>query len=320
MSDTIRAAGIDCGTNSIRLLIADVDPQRKTLKEFRRIMEIVRLGQDVDRTGRFAPDALARTLEAVSRYGQLCKQAGVQKLRFVATSATRDAANRGVFLDGVRDELGVEAEVIDGLEEARLSFAGALSALKGGPPAPYLCVDLGGGSTELVMGTTEPEFAYSADVGCVRITERHLRSDPPTEAEVEAATADIDQVLAAAAAQVPFGQAATVIGLAGSITTITAHALGLAQYDPARIDGTTLTVEEMLRSCRELWSASRAIRAQMGFLHPGRVDVIGAGALVWSRVLCRVRNEAQTVGRRLEEVVTSEHDILDGIVLSAATS
>ncbi|MDR2453182.1 MAG: Ppx/GppA family phosphatase [Bifidobacteriaceae bacterium] len=314
----IRAAGVDCGTNSIRLLIADVAPAAGRLRDVARLMEIVRLGEGVDRTGRFAPEALRRTLAAVARYGERCRAEGVERLRFVATSATRDAANRDVFLDGVRAELGVEAEVIDGLEEARLSFAGALTALPPGLPAPYLCVDLGGGSTELALGGAEPSWAYSMDVGCVRMTERFLRSDPPTPAEVRQAADAVDQVLDAASRHVPLGRAATVIGLAGSITTVTAHALGLERYQPERIDGAVLPLERMLGSCQELWEAARAERARLGFMHPGRVDVIGAGALVWSRVLRRVRRAVEAEGRRLDQVVTSEHDILDGIALSAA--
>ncbi|MDR2381422.1 MAG: Ppx/GppA family phosphatase [Bifidobacteriaceae bacterium] len=309
---------MDCGTNSIRVLIADVDPAGGRLRDVRRVMEIVRLGEGVDRTGRFAPEALERTLAAVARFGGLCRQAGVVRLRFAATSATRDAANRDVFLDGVRRELGVEAEVIDGLEEARLAFAGALSGLPPGLGRPCLCVDLGGGSTELALGDAEPAFAFSMDVGCVRVTERFLRSDPPTALEVCQAADAVDRVLSQAARHVPLGRASTVVGLAGSITTITAHALGLESYRPERIDGAVLSVDQMLRSCRELWQAARAERARMGFMHPGRVDVIGAGALVWSRVLERVRAEVRADGRRLETVVTSEHDILDGIALAAA--
>jgi exopolyphosphatase/guanosine-5'-triphosphate,3'-diphosphate pyrophosphatase len=314
----VRAAGIDCGTNSIRLLIADIDPAASRLYEIRRLMEIVRLGEGVDRTGQFSAAALDRTLEAVRRYGQLCRQENVQALRFVATSATRDAANRAIFLAGVRHELGVEAEVIDGLEEAHLSFAGAVSALRPAVRGAFLVVDLGGGSTELVAGEDTAESAFSMDVGCVRITERHLRSDPPTPAEVRAAAADVDGVLDRAGRHVDLGAAATLVGVAGSITTITAHALGLERYDPAKIDGAVLPVEVLLRSCRELWEASQAARARLGVVHPGRVDVIGAGALVWSRVLLRVRSAAEAAGRSLDQVVTSEHDILDGIALSAA--
>ncbi|MDR1117763.1 MAG: Ppx/GppA family phosphatase [Bifidobacteriaceae bacterium] len=321
MADTIRAAGIDCGTNSIRLLIADVNPQAKTLREVTRQMEVVRLGQGVDRTGWFAPEALERTLRVAARFARECEEAQVERVRFVATSATRDAANRNVFLDGVRAEFGVEADVVDGLEEAHLSFAGALSGLRGREPAPYLCVDLGGGSTELVAGAATAEAAISMDVGCVRITERHLKSDPPTPGEVRAAARAVDAVLDQAAARVPLGQAATLVGMAGSITTVTAHALGLERYDPARIDGARLTFDQALESCRSLWEASKAARSRMGFMHPGRVDVIGAGALVWSRVLLRVRQAAREAARPdLPYVVTSEHDILDGIALSAAAT
>ncbi|MDR2253757.1 MAG: Ppx/GppA family phosphatase [Bifidobacteriaceae bacterium] len=320
MSDDsrVRAAAIDCGTNSIRLLIADVDTASGTVEDVTRVMEIVRLGQGVDRLGWFAPEALERTLDATARFGRLCEEAGVERLRFVATSATRDAANRNVFLDGVRDRLGVEAEVIDGLEEAHLSFAGARSSLAADLPGPFLCVDLGGGSTELVLGGERAEHAFSMDVGCVRITERHLRSDPPTRAEVRAAASDVDAVLDVAARRVPLGEARTLVGLAGSITTVTAAALGLERYDPRRVDGARVPFDQMLQACRALWEATRAARARLGFMHPGRVDVIGAGALVFSRVLLRVRDAVAEAGADLSWVVAAEHDILDGIALAAA--
>ena len=314
----VRAAGIDCGTNSIRLLIADVDVAAGRLTDVTRLMEVVRLGQGVDRTGWFAEDALRRTLAQVRRYGQLCREAGVGPVRFVATSATRDAANRNVLLDAVRSELGVEAEVVDGLEEAHLSFAGARAGSVASLPAPYLCVDLGGGSTELVLGTATGEQAYSMDVGCVRLTERHLRSDPPTEAERRAAVADIQDALDAAERVIDLGKTATLVGLAGSITTVTAQALGLDRYDPALIDGAILSVPAVLAACEDLVGASRAERAAMGFMHPGRVDVIGGGALVWAQAVRWVRDAVARQGGNLASVVTSEHDILDGITLSAA--
>ncbi|MDR1825137.1 MAG: Ppx/GppA family phosphatase [Bifidobacteriaceae bacterium] len=321
MGEMVRAAGIDCGTNTIRLLIADVDRAAGRLTDVARIMEVTRLGQGVDRTGWFAPDALERTLNVVTRYAKLIADAGAQgTVRFVATSATRDAANRNVFLDGVRAALGIEAEVIDGLEEAHLSFGGALASLRGpfAPPGPYLCVDLGGGSTELVLGDRTPEQAYSMDVGSVRITERHLRSDPPTEAEVRAAAADVDAALDVAARHVDLGRTGSLIGLAGSITTIEAYALGLERYDPAAIDGAVIGIDEALAACQGMWQASRTERSRMGFMHPGRVDVIGAGALVWSRVLLRVRDEVRAAGGELTHATISEHDILDGVTLSAA--
>lgn len=313
-----RVAAIDCGTNSIRLLVADVDVEAGTLTDLDRRMEVVRLGQGVDRTGRIAPEALARTLDAARRYGAVCDELGVERIRFVATSASRDAENRADFVDGVRDALGVEPEVVEGEEEAALSFRGATGVLAGRHPGPFLVVDLGGGSTELVLGTGAPEAAYSMDVGCVRLTERHLRSDPPTGAEVAAARADVAAALDVAAGVVPLGKAVTLVGLAGSVTTVTAHALDLPAYDPARIDGSVLPVERVLAACDDLLARDRASRAALGFMHPGRVDVIGAGALVWHDVVARVRDDVAAAGGELTHVVTSEHDILDGIAWSAA--
>ncbi|WP_182113271.1 MULTISPECIES: Ppx/GppA phosphatase family protein [unclassified Actinotalea] len=313
-----RVAGIDCGTNSIRLLVADVDLAAGTLVDLDRRMQVVRLGQGVDRTGRLAPEALERTLAATREYARVCADLGVEHLRFVATSATRDAENRQEFVDGVREILGVEPEVVDGQEEAALSFRGATGVLAGKHPGPFLVVDLGGGSTELVLGTTSVVAASSMDVGCVRLTERHLHSDPPTDAEVAAASADVAAALDAAAVVVPLGRAATLVGLAGSVTTVTAHALELDAYEPDRIDGAVLWADAVLASCRSLLRMSRTRRAREPYMHPGRVDVIGAGALVWSAVVSRVRAEVGRAGGRLDTVVTSEHDILDGIAWSAA--
>lgn len=313
-----RVAAIDCGTNSIRLLVADVDPGAGTLTDLDRRMEVVRLGQGVDRTGRIAPEALARTLDATRRYAQVCTDLGVEAVRFVATSASRDAENRDEFVAGVRDALGVEPEVIGGVEEAALSFRGATGVLGSRHPGPYLVVDLGGGSTEVVLGGRAPDAAYSMDVGCVRITERHLQSDPPSPAEVAAAEADVRAALDVAAQHVPLGRTATLVGLAGSVTTVTAHALGLPAYDPAAIDGAVLDVDAVVTACDDLLARDRASRAALGFMHPGRVDVIGAGALVWREVVQRVRAEVEAAGGTLTRVVTSEHDILDGIAWSVA--
>jgi exopolyphosphatase/guanosine-5'-triphosphate,3'-diphosphate pyrophosphatase len=313
-----RVAAIDCGTNSIRLLVADVDPSTGALVDLDRRMEVVRLGQGVDRTGRIAPEALERTLEATRRYARIGADLGVERTRFVATSASRDADNRQDFVDGVRGILGVEPEVVGGDEEASLSFRGATSVLAGRHPGPFLVVDIGGGSTELVLGTTSPVAMRSMDVGCVRLTERHLHDDPPTAEQVAAASADVVAALDAAAAVVPLGRTATLVGVAGSVTTVTAHALRLTRYDPARIHGAALPVEEVLAACRDLLERTREERAVLPFMHPGRVDVIGAGALVWSDVITRVRADVGAAGGRLTHVVTSEHDILDGIALSAA--
>lgn len=313
-----RVAAVDCGTNSIRLLVADVDPVAGTLVDLDRRMEVVRLGQGVDRTGRLAPEALGRTLDAARRYARVIEELGATRTRFVATSATRDAQNRDEFVRGVLDALGVEPEVVSGEEEAELSFRGATSTVAAVRPGPYVVVDLGGGSTELVHGTDTPDAAYSMDVGCVRMTERHLRSDPPTADEEAAARADVRAALDEAARVVPLGRAATLVGLAGSVTTVTAHALRLAAYDRDRIDGAVLPVDDVLAACDDLLHRTRDERAALGFMHPGRVDVIGAGALVWSEVVRRVRDDVAAAGGALTEVVTSEHDILDGIAWSIA--
>ncbi|WP_084039329.1 Ppx/GppA phosphatase family protein [Demequina sp. NBRC 110053] len=313
-----RVAAIDCGTNSIRLLIADVDLASGTLTDVVRRMLVVRLGQGVDRTGRFAPEALERTLAATDEYAAQCREHGVEAIRFVATSATRDASNRVDFIEGVRARLGVAPEVISGTEEAELSFRGALSALDASRPGPYLVVDLGGGSTELVLGQSTPDAAHSMDVGCVRMTERHLEADPPTQEQVEAARADVRAALDAASREVPLGDARTLVGLAGSITTVTAAALDLPDYDRDAINGAELAIDDAARACDELLAATREERAAMPFMHPGRVDVIGAGALVWREVMERVRAEVAAAGGELATAVTSEHDILDGIAFSAA--
>jgi len=313
-----RVAGIDCGTNSIRLLVADVDPATGALVDVERTMEVVRLGQGVDRTGRIAPEALERALAATRRYATRCTELGVEAIRYVATSATRDAENRREFVDGVRTAIGVEPEVIEGAEEARLSFRGATGVLGSRHPGPLLVVDLGGGSTELVLGTDAPVASYSMDVGCVRMTERHLHSDPPTTSEIAAAAADVRAALDAASAMVPLERTVTLVGLSGTVTTVTAHALGLPRYDPHVIDGTVLPVEVVLAAADDLLHRTHAQRAALGFMHPGRVDVIGAGALVWAEVVRRVQRDVAGAGRLLGPVVTSEHDILDGIALSAA--
>lgn len=315
---SVRVAAIDCGTNSIRLLVADLDPAAGTLTDVVRCMEVVRLGQGVDKTGRLAPEALARTLEATGRYAQICRDQGASQIRFVATSASRDAENRQDFVDGVVAAIGVEPEVVSGEEEAALSFRGATGVLGREHAGPFLVVDLGGGSTELVLGRTVPEQAWSMDIGCVRMTERHLSLDPPAPEHTAAARADVRAALDQASAVVPLGQARTLVGLAGTVTTVTAHALGLDIYDRNRIDGAVLTVEETLAACEDLLVRTRDERAALGFMHPGRVDVIAAGALVWSEVIARVRDDVAAAGGQLTTVVTSEHDILDGIAWSLA--
>lgn len=308
-----RVAAVDCGTNSIRLLVADVDPTTGRLVDLDRRMEVVRLGEGVDRTGRIAPAAMARTLEATARYADVIRRLGAERVRFVATSASRDAQNAAEFVAGVREVLGVEPEVVPGDEEAQLSFTGATAGLAAAHEAPFLVVDIGGGSTELVLGTDAVDAARSVDVGCVRMFERHLQADPPTPDQVAAATRDVEAALDLVAERVPLARARTLVGLAGTVTTVTAHALRLDAYRPERIHRSVLPVAEVLAACEDLLAMPRAKRAALPYMHPGRVDVIGAGALVWGLVVRRVADAAG-----ITEVVTSEHDILDGIALSAA--
>lgn len=313
----MRVAAIDCGTNSIRLLIADVVTREHhpALKDVVREMRIVRLGQGVDATGWLAEAALERTFAAVDEYAALITEHGADRVRFVATSATRDAGNRDVFVAGIRSRLGVVPEVVSGDEEAALSFRGALNAAPGlDPEDRVLVVDVGGGSTECVLGTPrEVLAARSVDVGCVRMTERHLGSNPPTEEQQAHVLRDVDEAMDVVARTVPLEQTTRLVGVAGTVTTVTAMAMGLKRYDPDRINGTVLDVADVDRACRELTAMTRKQRARLGFMHEGRVDVIGAGALVWRRVVERV---ARATDGRVDTVTASEHDILDGIGLS----
>jgi exopolyphosphatase/guanosine-5'-triphosphate,3'-diphosphate pyrophosphatase len=318
---TKRVAAIDCGTNSLRLLIADVDPVRHELADIERRMEIVRLGQGVDATGRLAPEALERTFRVLADYERLILATGVTAVRMVATSATRDASNAAEFSQGVQDTLGITPEVITGRAEARLSFAGATAELTAPGPGPhpeppYLVVDIGGGSTEFVLGKpgADPSEAgdlaeISVDIGCVRLTERHLHADPPTAAEVGAAAADIDRALDDVATAIAVQEARSLVGLAGSVTTVTAIALDLPVYDASKTHHARIPANRVHEVTAELLTKTRTERAAIGSLHPGRVDVIGAGALVLDRVLQRFG---------FAELVTSEHDILDGIAWSIA--
>jgi exopolyphosphatase/guanosine-5'-triphosphate,3'-diphosphate pyrophosphatase len=300
-------AAIDCGTNSIRLLIADVVDG--VVSDVAREMEIVRLGEGVDRTGAFSDAALERTFAALDVFANKIEAAGAAAVRMVATSATRDAANRDLFVAGVRARLGRDPDVVSGDDEAALSFAGATAGLHA-VAAPYLVCDIGGGSTEFVLGDDGgARVARSVDIGCVRMTERHLHEDPPTEAQVAAAVADIDAAIARAGEVVPLHDAATLIGLAGSVTTVAAIALGLPSYDPDRIHHARIDVAAVNDVTERLLRMPRAQRAALPVMHPGRVDVIGAGALVLARVMA---------AGQFSEVLVSEHDILDGIALSIA--
>lgn len=315
-----RVAAIDCGTNSIRLLIAEKTSPSEPLRDLIREMRIVRLGQGVDKTGMLAPQAIERTLEATREYKQMIDEYGVTRIRFVATSASRDASNRDVFVDGVREILGVEPEVIPGHEEAALSFAGALSSVPVHCARPALVVDIGGGSTELVLGTDTVEQSISLNVGSVRVTEKFLAdADPGTGTPLDgrvAASDWIDSQLDRAEEQVDLRRVGTLVGVAGTVTTVTAQALGLTSYQPERIDGAALNVEEHQEAIEFFVNEPVAVKAELGFMPPGREDVIAAGALVWERIIDRVRARVREDGRDLGMIVTSEHDILDGIAAS----
>jgi exopolyphosphatase/guanosine-5'-triphosphate,3'-diphosphate pyrophosphatase len=300
----MRVAAIDCGTNSIRLLIADIDGGN--FREITRHMEVVRLGQGVDKTGAFHPDAIARTLAAVDLYATEIAKRGVEKIRFCATSATRDATNRALFIDGVKERLGIEPEVIAGEVEAALSFQGATKDFDKSQ-GPFLVIDIGGGSTEFVFGTDSVEAARSMNIGCVRMTERHFTGDQPDPGQIASAIEDIDENIRQAAKSVPITQAKTVIMVAGTATTVAAAALDLPAYDRYAIHLSRISAERAHQISQELLRESREQRASHGYMHPGRVDVIGAGSLVLDRIM---------VASGATEFVASESDILDGMAWS----
>jgi exopolyphosphatase/guanosine-5'-triphosphate,3'-diphosphate pyrophosphatase len=321
---THRVAAIDCGTNSIRLLIADLESNsddlersrgssgaarasRPPLTDLSREMRIVRLGEGVDRTGRLSAPALDRTMTALREYAGLIAETKPEAIRMVATSATRDAENSQEFTDRVVEVLGVPPEVISGDEEAWLSFTGATRELANTRP-PYLVTDIGGGSTEFILGGAEGvDSERSVNIGCVRMTERHLHGDPPLEQEVADTIADIDAALTLAAATVAVDKASTLVGLAGSVTTVAGIALGLDHYDSDRIHHSRVSAARVQEIATELLAMTRAERAAIPVMHPGRVDVIGAGALILDRIMTRFG---------FAEVLVSEHDILDGIAWS----
>jgi len=301
-------AAIDCGTNSIRLLIADLTPAG--MREVVRDTEIVRLGEEVDARKSFKPEAIERTLAAVARYRDEMRRRGVERIRFCATSATRDASNRDLFIDGVMELIGVRPEVIPGLEEARLTFLGATAGL---PPedGPFLVVDIGGGSTEFVFGNEQVEHAASVDIGCVRMHERHLQGNPVEKDALSRTIEDIDSAIAAAAREVPIQDAKTLIAVAGTATTVAAASLELKSYDRDAIHMARIPAAEVHRVALMFQNSSRESIAGLGFMHPGRVDVITAGSLVLSRVL---------LATSADSFIASETDILDGIALSLADS
>ncbi len=294
-----RIAAIDCGTNSVKILIGEF-PQ-VLVRESR----MVRLGQSVDTTGLLSDEALARTFEAIDEYAALIRQYGVTRIRFCATSATRDARNSQVFTDGVRARLGVTPDVLSGEEEAALVYEGTVAHLRHDVEAPLLVVDIGGGSTELVLGAEHPEAAVSMDIGAVRLHERHLHGDPPTPEQVAACVADIDRHLDAC--PVPLAEASSVVGTSGTIKTLAAGMLDLAFYDRDAIDGSEFAVTETREYVDQLVAMTVAERRAIPTMHPGRADVIGAGALIWSRVLARSGVASYRV---------SEADILYGIATS----
>ena len=299
-----RVAAIDCGTNSIRLLIADISGGN--FKEVLRTMEIVRLGQGVDQNKSFHPDAIARTLSAVEKFAQLIASKGVEKIRFCATSATRDASNRELFTNGVKKILGVEVEVIPGEQEAALSFIGATKELSQSD-GPFLVVDIGGGSTEFVFGSEKVEFAKSVNIGCVRMSERHLNLQPPTMAQIAQAIIDIDLAITQAAKVVPISQAKSLVAVAGTATTVAAAALKLAEYDRYLIHLSRISAPSVHQVAAMFQSMNKDQIAALGYMHPGRVDVITAGALVLSRIMAATG---------ASEFIASESDILDGIAWS----
>ncbi len=299
-----RVAAVDCGTNSVRLLVADLDGADK--RDVHRDMLVVRLGQGVDRTGLLAAPALQRLRGALEEYAAVCERLGVERTRMVATSATRDARNRDDFTALVQAALGVAPEVVSGTEEAHLSFDGATRGLPA-EEGPYLVVDIGGGSTEFVLGGRSVEAALSVELGCVRLTERCLRDDPPTPEQVADARAEIAHGLDRVLDVVPVERARTAVGLAGSVTTVAGIALGLPAYDSAAIHLARIPATEVQQVTADLLAMPRVQRAALPVMHPGRVDVIGAGALVLAELVNRFG---------LSEVLVSEWDILDGIAWS----
>jgi exopolyphosphatase / guanosine-5'-triphosphate,3'-diphosphate pyrophosphatase len=302
-----RVAAIDCGTNSIRLLISDIDTSTNTATDVVREMRIVRLGEGVDKTNAFLPSALERTFKAVDEYEKLLLKHNVEHVRFVATSATRDAQNKAMFIKGVIDRLRIVPEVIAGVEEAALSFDGATRSLRQKHTAPFLVIDLGGGSTELVIGDKEPTGAYSMDVGCVRMTERHTPGGNPTKAQEEAIRTDVRNALKVAGTKVDWKKAQTVVGVAGTITTVAAHVLNLKTYDPDVLHGAIITAEQVSQTAQDFISLTPSQRGALPYMHEGRIEVITAGSIVLDEVM---------KGIGAKTLIASERDILDGVTWS----
>ena len=302
-----RVAAIDCGTNSIRLLISDIDTSTNTATDVCREMRIVRLGEGVDKTNAFSPRALERTFKAIDEYEQILLKHKVENLRFVATSATRDAQNKAMFIKGVIDRLRIVPEVIAGTEEAALSFDGATRSLRQKHKAPFLIIDLGGGSTELVIGDQEPTGAYSMDVGCVRMTERHTPGGNPTKSQEEAIRTDVRNALKEAGKKVDWQRAQTIVGVAGTVTTVAAHILKLKTYDPEVLHGASISAQQISQTAQDFISLTPSQRAALPYMHEGRIEVITAGSIVLDEVMKAIG--AQTL-------IASERDILDGVAWS----
>jgi exopolyphosphatase/guanosine-5'-triphosphate,3'-diphosphate pyrophosphatase len=302
-----RVAAIDCGTNSIRLLISDIEISTNTATDVCREMRIVRLGEGVDKTNAFSPRALERTFKAIDEYEEILLKHKVENLRFVATSATRDAQNKAMFIKGVIDRLRIVPEVIAGTEEAALSFDGATRSLRQKHKAPFLIIDLGGGSTELVIGDQEPTGAYSMDVGCVRMTERHTPGGNPTKAQEEAIRTDVRNALKEAAKKVDWQKAQTIVGVAGTVTTVAAHILKLKTYDPEVLHGASISAQQISQTAQDFISLTPSQRAALPYMHEGRIEVITAGSIVLDEVMKAIG--AQTL-------IASERDILDGVAWS----
>ena len=302
-----RVAAIDCGTNSIRLLISDIDTSTNTATDVCREMRIVRLGEGVDKTNAFSPRALERTFKAIEEYEEILLKHKVENLRFVATSATRDAQNKAMFIKGVIDRLRIVPEVIAGTEEAALSFDGATRSLRQKHKAPFLIIDLGGGSTELVIGDQEPTGAYSMDVGCVRMTERHTPGGNPTKAQEEAIRTDVRNALKEAGKKVDWQKAQTIVGVAGTVTTVAAHILKLKTYDPEVLHGASISAQQISQTAQDFISLTPSQRAALPYMHEGRIEVITAGSIVLDEVMKAIG--AQTL-------IASERDILDGVAWS----
>jgi exopolyphosphatase / guanosine-5'-triphosphate,3'-diphosphate pyrophosphatase len=329
----VRVAAVDCGTNTIRLLVADLDPDAGRQVDKERELRYVRLGKGVDRTRRLDPDAVDRTLAAAEEYAALIRSHDVERVRCGATSAVRDAGNAEEFLAAMTDRLGTRPEVLEGSEEARLAWLGAMRGLTADSlPADQLVVDIGGGSTELIVGDARElsdaigaqgqmasdnssglRAAVSLDIGSVRLSERHLTGDPPTPDQVAAAGADADAVLASS--DLDFPAVGAVVGVAGSITTIAAQVIRRASGDPSQIHHARLPIDDVLDTCAALLTASVEERRAMPFMPTGRADVIGGGAVVLDRLLRRL---APTL--TLDRLIVSEHDILDGLAWSLVAS